>query len=1297
MIADLEAGHRRYVTPGLVYLAALPAWARQELIEARKAEGERRREDAETRFRMALLLVGQSAYPSSLVDATRAAAQAGLSRVCAKDREAPTWRREARAWLEAHPHLLDAAGVADHASVLPSSSSERGPLLEQCTAMGRPPAWVLYELRETTADVDVRRSLAWMAVCEAPEVAEHHSDFADLADRPSGDRCASYVTAAGLCLAAQNVERASEEARRACELDDPNRVACLLLADVLRLQGDADGAVEIFSRIESEGTTHPEMRLVVLRGLARAYEADGRRRDAVATIQDALAAPEPLATDFVFAGRLQTALRNQAAARAAFDKAVALAPDERAVVYASVDHWVRQQRLDLAIAEVEKVIERRPADPLLHVLLGHLSARDGRPGAPDEQLSRAIVLGMDAAEAWATLADLRAPGDRPGAADALRRALKLHGKKDPALQVRLGELLLELRDHEGAVRVLRAAVRRRGHPDTYRRLTWALLSAGRIDDALVALDRFLTLVPDDPELLAYRGRAHHLAGDLAVAETDLRSGLPWAGRPWAAAWLYQLLSERTDRESAVDAFLAARGLDGTGAVARVLWEDGDGDGCLALVDGALKRADSLHDSRDHAQLLVLQGLAREQDGGDPEESLRRALEIRPMDAEACVYLAQHLARSQRAQEAREMVDLARAIDPGSDRVATVAVQVLLDLGDEHTALAELDEAINQIGEEPELLKLRVALLVEMDLHAEALELIVDLRRTGEGEGLDRLEGVAHVAVGEYAEAERLLERVCEQDPDDVFALVNLASARHNLGRPQEALELLGRLGSEVTDAEILWLRGDIRQGLGDKGCLADFEQALADDPGMSRVRISLVLAARQFGEDGVGMEHLRLLLDDPAVAGDPEIVRLAWIYGWTDIALERAAEIIDAPSEGSGEDAEVRRSNELRARIYQAGILNELGDTDAAIEAGRAAVALDDHAPLARFVLADALRMSGSPGEALAVSGQDADPLLVRQRVGLLLELGRDEEAIHLVKDLEAQDIDDETRVELSDTLVRYGRLLPAAAMLTRELPSPSPVVLRSLGTLLSAMGEFERAAAVMEFARRIDPSVPDLDGELAWAYSNFEDPKPSAVRRAVRRARKLDPDDLDLMKMEADALLQLGREAEARRLYKRVLQQLSSNPSARGTSWVAGWCSYRLGDYDRALDHLLRAISATTRRDGADRFDLGLALLAAGLPTRARREYNDAVAEAAGLPDPLRRHGVLRVALVDLSEAKGRSAAGVDADVAKEIESLLRQEIRTARSAAASKVRRLLRQVDRITAPQIGIGAARHGSVKTR
>lgn len=1294
MIAGVRIGimARGLPTPGLIPLATAAALARQAVVDARKAEGEGRPDEAVSNYRLALRLAASAAWESQLLAPTRAAAAAGLARLAPEHPEAQTWRREALAWLEhAAADELDGADLADHALLLDADDPLRSRLLEQAAAAPRPLALVAAEAAEGTTDPSTRLRLARSAVREAPKVARYHLLMAGLDGRRDQDRSADYTVAAALFLGAGQWQQAQQAADLAHRLEPADRLPTVMLADLLRLGGQAEQAINLLDPLSDTTPPGSGLAAITVRALARALELQGRRKDALEQMAKVLDLADAPSEDFLFAADVRSVQGDFSGARDALDRALQIDPGELAVIYASVRYWLRAKDPDQAVCDVEHALRRRPVNPYLDVLLGYVSTVAGRGEGLDEQIERAAEFGLDSTEAWSWASSLSVDqGDLRTAANALDKALKL-SPKDPGLLAGQGRILLQLAEYDDAVHVLRRCVKRnKNDAASFRRLAEALTATGRPDKALTVLDRAITRLPGNGSLLAARGRVYRQLKDpdLPAAERDLRRSLECEPNVEWAAELFGVLRKQMDEPTA--AATAAGYMDGrVGDLATRLWNAGDHTGALAVAHVGLgpgfadcpKEAEG--DRRERARLFMIRGLGEWQTGGgaDPESDLRRAVDLSPEDGYGHVFLGAYLAQRDRYEEAAAEVGLAREKYPGSETVAQVATDVLRTVEGDDAALAELDEAIRQIGEDPQLLTLRAVLLAHLGQAREALALVTDLRGQGVSDPrLEITEGITLNALGRYPEAIAILDAALQANPGNVEVRANLADALNHVGETKRAAAVLGEIDENALNARILTVRGQIRHNLGDKGCLEDLRQALERDARQSEARIELIDAAVEFGENSLARQNLKELLRDGGLADDPRVIRLAWLVGEQDLALQRVERILAS--------AEARKPSldqaACAAMVYKSAILLERGQVGPAIAAARSAFQLDDANPDARFVLSAALKAAGSLDEALAVLGSEDNPRLTPQRVQLLLDSGRRDEAVRLVRGVvRAKPGDDRLTTGLLDALTAHGLLLQTARMLEPRLGTePSPWILRSAGLLLSAMGDFQRAVRILELARRRSSQLPDVDATLAWAYSNLTTAKPGTVVTAANRALRRRPDDLYVLRTKADALLEMNGQPQARRLYKRILTELSSRPTFPDGGSLAGWCSYRLGEYERALDNLLRAISASPAPNASDRFDLALVLFAAGRPSRAKREFSEAIEECRALSSPLQRHGILQVAMVDLDDAVALGPPGLNLTVGEQLQAMLRRQLKAAQSSFVP-VRPFLAGIDDVLKPR--------------
>jgi HemY protein len=190
-------------------------------------------------------------------------------------------------------------------------------------------------------------------------------------------------------------------------------------------------------------------------------------------------------------GSIESMRENREGARALYERAIGLYPEALdAYLLLSVLHFKQEQPLqarDLLEQARSRVTVANPTALLVH-------------------LSRAYRL-------------LHQPAEAERVA---REGLAQVGDSAELLET-LGLALADAKRHEEAVKAYRAALGRNPNDANLNyNLAVSLLSLGRLDDVLEALDRSLTLQPTFPPTMVLRGRIEMAAGHWAKAEEYLR-------------------------------------------------------------------------------------------------------------------------------------------------------------------------------------------------------------------------------------------------------------------------------------------------------------------------------------------------------------------------------------------------------------------------------------------------------------------------------------------------------------------------------------------------------------------------------------------------------------------------------------------------------------------------------------------------------------------------------------------------------------------------------------------------------
>jgi tetratricopeptide (TPR) repeat protein len=1283
----IDPGER---TPGLAEIALRWPMGRDVLVEAREAERSGDLDSAAASYAEVIRRLEQEP-PTLLADRTRASAWAGLGRV---DDDEPSRGSAAALFTRLPRDLLDASELSDWASALSQDDEQRQELLAAALAAPGVPSWV----DETLGEAALERG--------EPAAAVAHLERAVLGSPlrrwsyvvlgkaleesgRQGEAALIDTVAAALLTVEGDNARAQWLLEHALDLAPGDLVAEVLRADVLRAGGYRQ-AVDELRGLSERVPVRSELGVIVIRSLARALVGIGRRRDALAVLEPLVGPDDAAPFDLLLTAQLHADMGADEDACAVYERALAADPRSTMAVEELVRHHLRHRRLAEAKDVVELILTQVDADPFLYVLRGELRHRAGARKAPEADFERAELLGLPRAEAWAQIGDLRErEGDAAGAANAFDEAIRL-APDSAEPHRRRGLLAFQIGDRATAIAELTVA--NRLDPDNLN-ARFHLSEAHRLEEdlpaALAEVEDVLQRAPERSDFIALRGRLRAAQGETGGAGRDFREALRLdPDLAWAAAGLLELRAPEIGLDEAaaeiVDIVATSGGPSAIAGAANELRRWGLAPACISVVDRYLATAaGQALAGPERASLVMARACAHYDLDGlvDAERDFRETIFFAPGSPQAHVLLGAVLLREGRYADALVELNWARDLDPGSPEVAYWAASALAETGKADAALVELDESIDQIGADAGLLGLRAALLVDLGRDHEALDVIDRLRRlNARADDLDRLEGLASKRAGKPERAVELLEAVVEADPGDTEACVELAGALVDLGRTAEAIPLLDAVPpDDDMAAQARAYRGEAELAEGDReAALEEFTTAVDLDAANAWYRAQLVQTAWELGDMETARRHLDVLLADQSLRDAPEVARLAWLLDDVDTAETRLRQIVADDPDGY-------------SLTLLAGLLLEKGRWDDSFEAAGQALATNPDAVDARLIQADARLGAGRVEDAVVALGTGRDEALVLKRIEILfmLDSGQALEEVDRLLDVGRSRHDVGLLVQIADTLVDNDHHERAVAVLETALAGgpPSPVLLRASGKLLSGIGDFERAVAVLDMARGLDPQETGVDVELAWALSNLASPPLARVLEAAERALERQPDDPWLLKAKADALLLQGKNDGAEVSYMEALEHLDGGTAASDRHSLTGWIHYRLGHYEVAVDHLLRAVATPPSRATGDRLDLGLALLAAGRPSLARRHYELARAELRDRPGDLRRHGLLRVALVDLDEAIGRIDSVASSKSAHELRSMLQGEINDCRPALA-RIGPFFDRIDALLAAPPGDGA---------
>lgn len=316
--------------------------------------------------------------------------------------------------------------------------------------------------------------------------------------------------------------------------------------------------------------------------------------------------------------------------------------------------------------------------------------------------------------------------------------------------------------------------------------------------------------------------------------------------------------------------------------------------------------------------------------------LERALEIRPDDTPAMIYLAEIALAESRPDDARGLFEAVLELEP--ENLVARAQLAELDLGE-----GSFEEAVEVFEEvlatRPEANRFRYALAMayrglgrvedaraQLALRGEVGlaptdSLVAGLLELKRGERVYILRGRRAFKAGRYDAAAEAFAKAVAANPESAGARVNLGTALAFLGRKDEAM--------------------------------TEYRAALERDPASGTAHHNLARLLLERGDAQGAFEHFQaaLVADPRDVASMTELAALLRRSGRSEEALEHYARAIElAPT---AEDAQLRR----------AGILVDLGRFAEARTALEAAVAQLPQA--GRLIHALARLLAGAPEEAV--------------------------------------------------------------------------------------------------------------------------------------------------------------------------------------------------------------------------------------------------------------------------------------------------------------------------------------------
>ena len=549
----------------------------------------------------------------------------------------------------------------------------------------------------------------------------------------------------GIHMSQGRSQEALEQLRQVVSLDPDSARARAQLGAALLSQGDRqEGMSELEAAIalDPEGMASLEVVLVMERIRAGQNE---EALEALAELQQRNP-QDPLL--FNLKGTAHLGQRDMAAAKAAFEQAIALMPGYAPAVRNLAALTVRQGDIDGGIAHLERGLRHNAQAVDLMLYLSNLQMRTGRVAAAGETLQRAVQVDPAALPPRLALSGNRLSAGQPQeAVRVLAEVQRRHGdSSDWMRQMALAQGAAG-NGAEAAALVRKLIEREPDSVDLHFALARALALTDDRAGLQQALERVLALEPDHLGAGLALTRLH-----LSLQETDKakarlgKMSAKWSDDPQVAMLNGQVAAQENRFQDAVKEFRRVVAAEpGNGAAVSALyqaqWAGGDRAGAITTARGWTRDHPEDHVARHNLALLYL--AAGEEEAAIGE--LRIVAEHLPNNASVLNNLA-WLLRAREPETALKLAERAVKLTPDSAGALDTLGSVQLELGRRGNALDTLGRAL-KLDPESAAIRLHYArALIENGRGTEARPMLETL--LGEGPDANR-----------RAEIERMLEKL----------------------------------------------------------------------------------------------------------------------------------------------------------------------------------------------------------------------------------------------------------------------------------------------------------------------------------------------------------------------------------------------------------------------------------------------------------------------------------------------------------------------------------------------------------
>lgn len=511
---------------------------------------------------------------------------------------------------------------------------------------------------------------------------------------------------------------------------------------------------------------------------------------------------------------------------------------------------------------------------------------------------------------------------------------------------------------------------------------------------------------------------------------------------------------------------------------------------------------------------------------------------------------------------------------------------------------------------------------------------------------------------QWEEALNLIDRCNELAPKDTRVLSVKAEVLRFAERYDEALTTIDQLLQiDPNDGTALGMRGQILGALNrNEEAVESLERAIAENPNQAWLHAELgdILRMVSRHEQALGAFNRALELDpDNALARQSS--------GACLVVLERYDDALNVLDDVLRED-----HKNAFAWAYKGEALRLKGQYDDALVALDHSLELEPEDAFALGTKGQVLRALNRNEEAVEVLQKtiaiDSSQSWIYAELGEALRLlKRNEEALVALD--KALEIDPQNYSVLGSkgaVLYALRKYAEALEVLDESLKASADYewACSLKGAILCELGLFSEA---LETLNKVTEEEPEhvLSYTLllkGWALENLGVEHADEARQAYVAARDMDPTSLWAIKGLANTLYLLEKRDEAKTAYNEILERLKNVVDLDApTMALKGWCLYRIDEFNDAMRRLVDALSLDSNLFYAQ-FDLALVSMESERYGLGKREYDRAL-ELTVNEYPLRRRGLLHVAIRDLGTAMNNNSRLREAAEAKEALKVMQEQ----------------------------------------